>query len=62
MSEAESSPEEGEARPRIPDLGALGLSHVFGADDSALANSVRRVSHAIDRPGESYAAHGSTPD
>jgi FXSXX-COOH protein len=62
MREAESSSQEGEAHSRIPDLSALPLVRVFDWDDSALANSVRRIGQAINRPGESYAAHGSTPD
>lgn len=61
MCEAESSPEEGEAHPRIPDLHAVGLSHVFGSDDSALANSIRRVTSDVTRSTKSYAAHGTTP-
>lgn len=61
MREAESSPAEGDADPAIADLSSLSLDVVLGSDDSALANSLRRLLHDMGRPGENYAAHGSTP-
>jgi FXSXX-COOH protein len=45
----------------IPDLCALPLDQVLETDDSVLDNAMRRVKEQLSRPGESYAAHGTTP-
>jgi len=45
----------------IPDLSALPLDQVLQSDDSALDNALRRVKEQLSRPGETYAAHGTTP-
>lgn len=59
MSEAESSPTEGDVRSPIVDLRQWPIDDVLG-DHSALANSMRRVVDDMAQSGESYAAHGST--
>jgi FXSXX-COOH protein len=45
----------------ILDLCALPLDQVLEADDSVLDNALRRVKEQLSRPGENYAAHGTTP-
>jgi FXSXX-COOH protein len=61
MHDAERSAEEGDAPPPVADISQQALDVVFASDDSALANAVRRIVRGMGLPGESYAAHGSTP-
>jgi FXSXX-COOH protein len=61
MSEAKSSPKEDDARQPVLDLSERSLDHVLDSEDTALAAAMRRLLDTIDRPGEAYAAHGSTP-
>lgn len=61
MHEAESSPQEGDAHLPVPDLSQQRLDDVLTSEDTALANSVRRLLRGIGQSGEGYAAHGSTP-
>jgi hypothetical protein len=60
MHDAESSAKEGDALSPVADISQQALDLVF-ADDSALANAVRRLVRGMGLPGESYAAHGTTP-
>ena len=50
-----------DAHRAILDLSALPLDRVLEADDSVLDNALRRVKEQLSRPGENYAAHGTTP-
>jgi hypothetical protein len=45
----------------LADLAELPLESVFHLGDSALDGALRRLYEDMGRPGESYAAHGTTP-
>lgn len=61
MREPEHLPAKRDTDVPPVDLTGLYLDAVLGADDSVLARSMRRVLRDLDRPEESYAAHGNTP-
>lgn len=61
MHEVESSGSEDDTESMIADVSSMPLDAVFHSDDSALSNAMRRLLGDMARPGENYAAHGSTP-
>jgi FXSXX-COOH protein len=60
MGEATRSCQAREAGTMVPDLHDRPLASVLSSEDSALANSVRRVVAEMRRPAEAYAAHSSS--
>lgn len=54
-------PGDDETEPVIADVRRLPLESLLAGDDSVLASTVRRVIDELGHPGESYAAHGTTP-
>lgn len=61
MHEAGSSPSEGETDSALPDVNGVPLDTLLAGEDSALHTALRRLLREMERPGENYAAHGSTP-
>ena len=61
MRETERLPGDDGTEPMIADVGQLPLETLLASDDSALASTIRRVIDELGRPGENYAAHGTTP-
>lgn len=61
MHEASGFSPDDEVNATIPDVSNLPLDVVLGVDDSALSNALRRLVREMNRPGENYAAHGTTP-
>lgn len=61
MRETGNSPSEGDADLPVVDLGRLPLDVLLKSDDSALSNAMARLVRGMERPGENYAAHGTTP-
>jgi FXSXX-COOH protein len=61
MDDLAGTNEDRDPNHAILDLFALPLDQVLEADDSVLDNALRRVKEQLNRPGENYAAHGTTP-
>lgn len=61
MRETMRLPGNDETEPMIADVGRIPLETLLASDDSALASTIRRVIDELGRPGENYAAHGTTP-
>ncbi|MDQ7904678.1 FxSxx-COOH cyclophane-containing RiPP peptide [Phytohabitans sp. ZYX-F-186] len=53
--------EAGEGYDGVPDLSDLPLRELLDGDNPVLARCVRSLLDDLGNPGESYAAHGSTP-
>lgn len=60
MFETTQLSEDDNTEPTIADIGELSLEKLLDGDDLALSRSVRRVLDELRRPGENYAAHGTT--
>lgn len=61
MREAEHFHRQDETEHRRLNVDDLPLDIVLRHDDSALDNALLHLLRGLDRPGENYAAHGSTP-
>ncbi|RZU52348.1 FXSXX-COOH protein [Krasilnikovia cinnamomea] len=61
MDDAAANTTDSDVNHVIPDLGTLPLDKVLSAEDTVLNNALRRVHEELGRPGENYAAHGTTP-
>jgi FXSXX-COOH protein len=61
MHDAETYSQDPPDEPMV-DISKVPLEVVLGSSqDSVLNNALRRLMGEIGRPGEDYAAHGSTP-
>lgn len=61
MHDERTLPQDDDAPATIADVRSLSLDVLLHTDDSALTDALRRVLSDLSRPGENYAAHGSTP-
>ncbi|BFU46648.1 FxSxx-COOH cyclophane-containing RiPP peptide [Krasilnikovia sp. MM14-A1004] len=61
MDDAAANTTDGDVNHVNPDLRALPLDTILSSDDTVLDNALRRVHEELGRPGENYAAHGTTP-
>jgi FXSXX-COOH protein len=61
MQQTGSLPSDDDAESAIVDLRRLPLDAVLQRGDTVLDNAVSRQLDSMGKPGENYAAHGSTP-
>jgi len=60
MDDLDGTKSDRDTSQAILDLSELPLDQVLDAGDSVLDNALRRVKEQLSRPGEHYAAHGTT--